>query len=146
MGFSIDHSVRFHETDAAGVVYFAHSLTFCHSAYEASLAAAGVNLVDFFTTDSLAYPIVHAAIEYRRPMRCGDRITIYLTPRRLDISTFEVHYRIYDACNSASLLAEACTRHLCIDRQHRSRQPLASPLEQWLQLWAADAGEDGKEG
>lgn len=138
MGFSIDHSVRFHETDAAGVVYFAHSLIFCHSAYEASLEAVGINLADFFARDALAYPIVHAAIDYRRPIQCGDRIKVHLTPQRLDASTFEVRYQIYDLRSPAGLLAEACTRHVCIDRQNRHRQPLPPLLEHWLDRWTSD--------
>lgn len=143
MGFSLDHWVRFHETDAAGVVYFANSLTLCHSAFEASLAAAGVNLADFFTSDTLAYPIVHAAIDYRRPMRCGDRITVHLTPQRLDLSSFEVRYRICGAQAAANLLAEACTRHLCIDRQQRQRQPLSALLEHWLAYCTGDDFQKG---
>ncbi|MFS8118916.1 MAG: acyl-CoA thioesterase, partial [Microcoleus sp.] len=44
MSFSYTRTVRFQDTDAAGVVYFANVLAMCHEAYEASLAASGINL------------------------------------------------------------------------------------------------------
>ena len=47
--FVYTRSIRFHETDAAGVVYFANVLVLCHEAYEASLAAAGIDLGEFFS-------------------------------------------------------------------------------------------------
>jgi hypothetical protein len=40
MPFSYVRTVRLADTDAAGVVYFARTLSICHEAYEAALAAA----------------------------------------------------------------------------------------------------------
>ena len=38
MPFSYSRSVRFADTDAAGVVFFANYLALCHEAYEEALA------------------------------------------------------------------------------------------------------------
>ena len=48
MAFTLRRVIRFQETDAAGVVYFANLLALCHEAYEASLAHAGIALKPFF--------------------------------------------------------------------------------------------------
>ncbi|MGF1567754.1 MAG: acyl-CoA thioesterase [Nodosilinea sp.] len=136
MGFTLDHTVRFHETDAAGVVYFANGLVMCHGAYEASLQAVGLDLGEFFSPGAVAYPIVHTAMEYCRPMRCGDTVTIHLVPRRLEVSSFEVEYQLYRG-ESQQVLAQALTRHVCIDTQHRRRQPLSAQMEHWLERWSA---------
>ena len=48
MAFLYTRTIRFHETDAAGVVYFANLLTLCHEAYEAALAEAGLDVKSFF--------------------------------------------------------------------------------------------------
>ncbi|MEO0870141.1 MAG: acyl-CoA thioesterase, partial [Cyanobacteria bacterium J06642_11] len=72
------HVIRFHETDAAGVVYFANILTLCHEAYEASLAAAGMNVRLFFGGGALAVPVVHGSVDFRRPLYCGDEVEIAL--------------------------------------------------------------------
>ncbi|MEM9980588.1 MAG: acyl-CoA thioesterase, partial [Cyanobacteria bacterium P01_D01_bin.2] len=61
--YTYRRTIRFHETDAAGVVYFANVLTLCHEAYEASLAAAGINVRVFFGGGSLAVPVVHGSVD-----------------------------------------------------------------------------------
>ena len=42
MPFVYHRTIRFADTDAAGVVFFPNYLTICHEAYEESLAAAGI--------------------------------------------------------------------------------------------------------
>jgi 1,4-dihydroxy-2-naphthoyl-CoA hydrolase len=139
MGFSSRHRIRFQDTDAAGVVYFANGLSLCHTAYEDSLQAVGLNLTDFFgSTAQVAYPIVHASMDYRRPMRCGDMVTIRLAPQRLDHSSFKIEYCLYSDAVPPVLLAQALTRHICIHPQSRTRLTLPTPMEHWLQYWAAE--------
>ena len=48
MPFEYPRTIRFADTDAAGVVYFAQILSICHEAYEASLQASGIELRQFF--------------------------------------------------------------------------------------------------
>ncbi len=165
MTFDYPRQIRFHETDGAGVVYFAHVLTLCHEAYEASLAAAAIDLGLFFDprrgavnrspdaiaepcTAPIAVPIVHASIDFFRPMACGDRILIQLVPQRLPgrafVSEFEIHYQLWPDRALPSVpsgqpprsLAQATTRHVCIDAGDRTRTPLTPELERWLALWA----------
>jgi 1,4-dihydroxy-2-naphthoyl-CoA hydrolase len=132
VAYQFEHQVRFHETDGAGVVYFANELVICHCAYEASLAAAAVDLKAFFRAEEWAFPIVHTNMDYRRPLHCGDRVVIHLTPVRLDDSSFEIRYqlRVQD-----ELVAQALTRHVCLTVANRRRCPLPPALEQWLDRW-----------
>lgn len=143
MGYVIDYQVRFHETDGAGVVYFANELVMCHGAYEDSLAAAGLDVGEFFRADTLAYPIVHTSMDYRRPLHCGDRVKIHLTPTRLDHSSFEIHYQIK---LGDALAAAAVTRHVCIEVAGRRRSPLSAEIEAWLTRWSDESGDarDGR--
>lgn len=135
MAFSLTHTIRFHQTDAAGVMYFAQGLILCHSTYEASLQAAAVDLGRFFGGGELACPIMHTAMDYHRPLRCGDQVTVHLTPARLDQSSFELSYRLCGP-GSAQVMAEAITRHVCIHSQQRRRLALPSELEVWLDRWS----------
>jgi len=135
MSFTVDHTVQFHETDAAGVVYFANGLTICHGAYEASLAAADINLAEFFSPKKLAFPIVRATIDFWRPMQCGDHVKIELLPQPLDKSTFEVQYSILSPSQSRQPVAHALTRHVCINLPERQRHSLPTEVEVWLQRW-----------
>lgn len=128
MAFIYSRSIRFSETDAAGVVYFANVLTFCHEAYEASLIASGIDARSFFSNQEIAVPIVHAEVDYFKPMFCGDEITIALVPNVLEPSEFEISYKLL---NQQSI-AKALTRHVCIDPKTRSRQNLIPELLHWL--------------
>ena len=132
--------IRFHETDAAGVVYFANILTLCHEAYEASLMAAGIDIQEFFGGSALAVPVVHAAVDFRRPLYCGDEVAIALTPHRLDTTTFEINYRLSNG--DQKTVATAITRHVCIDSTSRQRCPLSPELMQWLPSTVSPPGDD----
>ncbi len=136
MAFSYARVIRFHETDAAGVVYFARLLTLCHEAYEASLAAVGIDLRAFFSSaDGVAVPVVRAEADFLQPIFCGDVIAISLTPKQLSPHSFEIAYTITKA-DSPKPLAQAATRHVCIrtDKAEgaRRRRPLTAALEDWI--------------
>lgn len=122
--------IRFHETDAAGVVYFANVLTLCHEAYEASLAAAGIDVRAFFGGGPFAVPVVHGAVDFRRPLYCGDQVAIALAPHPLDDTSFEIDYTLANA--EQQTVATALTRHVCIDGIRRQRHGLNADLRRWI--------------
>jgi 1,4-dihydroxy-2-naphthoyl-CoA hydrolase len=130
MPFIYQRTVHFRDTDAAGVVYFANVLAMCHEAYEESLAASGINLKSFFSNPSVAIPIVHASVDFSRPMFCGDQIFIHLIAKHLDSSKFELAYQLVVA---DQIVAKAITRHVCIDTTSRTRKELPDEIILWLQ-------------
>lgn len=134
MPFTYTRTVRFQDTDAAGVVYFANVLAMCHEAYEDSLATSGINLKEFFSNPDVAIPIVHATGDFFRPMFCGDRVIIHLIPKYLSSDKFEITYEIVAA--TGQRVAKAITRHVCINAISRTRQELPDVMIQWLQQWA----------
>lgn len=136
MPFVYTRTVRFQDTDAAGVVYFANVLAMCHEAYEASLVAAGVDLKTFFSGSEIAIPIVHASVDFLKPMFCGDRLEIHLNVIQLKDSEFEIHYRLLPAGSAEKPLSQAITRHVCIEVKPRSRCPLPEFMHEWLHYWA----------
>jgi 1,4-dihydroxy-2-naphthoyl-CoA hydrolase len=135
MPFTYDRAVHFRDTDAAGVVYFANVLAMCHEAYEASLAATGINVQKFFSRRATAVPITHAHVDFLRPMKMGDRLQIHLTPNRLSASEFEIAYQIVAATAPERVLSRAVTRHVHIHVAERSRQDLPDSLVAWLTTW-----------
>ena len=134
MPFTYTRTIRFQDTDAAGVVYFANVLAMCHEAYEESLAASGINLKAFFSNPSLAFPIVHASVDFLRPMFCGERIGIHLLPKYLTEDTFEIAYQLV-AVEAEQLRAKALTKHVCIDTSSRKRKEIPAEIIQWLHQW-----------
>jgi 1,4-dihydroxy-2-naphthoyl-CoA hydrolase len=142
MTFTHTRTICFRDTDAAGVVYFANVLAICHEAYEASLAIAGIDLKTFFSKGAIATPIVHASVDFMRPMFCGDRLLIELWPQQTSDRSFAIDYKIFgaEASNaleprSSQVLSKATTKHVCIDPVARSKQDLPPEILQWLQRW-----------
>ena len=133
MSFSYEYVVQFRDTDAAGVVYFANILSICHVVYEASLIESGVNLQLFVDNPNFAVPIIHVYADFYKPLFCGDRVIIELTPRSIDIHRFEIKYQILS--NNSVALATAITKHIVIDPQTRKRKELPEPLNNWLIQW-----------
>jgi 1,4-dihydroxy-2-naphthoyl-CoA hydrolase len=133
------YTVTFKDTDAAGVVYFANVLSFCHSAYEASLQAVGINLQSFFRNPNVAIPIVEAQVKFSHPLYCGDVLRIELCPSQVSAEMFVIDYQVWVLAQPASetgrLAAQASSRHVAIEPGQRSRCPLTAELQQWLQQW-----------
>ncbi|MEA5554074.1 thioesterase family protein [Anabaena cylindrica UHCC 0172] len=136
MIFTYQRTVRFQDTDAAGVVYFANTLSICHEAYEESLGICGINIKTFFTHPSVAFPIVHANVDFLRPMYCGDKLMISLIPQKIGIDKFDITYEI---TVDEVIVAKAITRHVCINASSRIKQELPNEMIFWLETNRRDA-------
>ncbi|MBV9384985.1 MAG: acyl-CoA thioesterase [Chroococcidiopsidaceae cyanobacterium CP_BM_ER_R8_30] len=131
--FTYSRTIRFRDTDAAGVVYFANVLAICHEAYEESLATSGIDLRSFFNNLSVAIPIIHASVNFLHPMFCGDRILVQLNTKHLDNSKFEIIYQVVAVTEQP--IAKVVTRHICIDPNSRTRKELPDNVISWLRRW-----------
>jgi 1,4-dihydroxy-2-naphthoyl-CoA hydrolase len=133
--FIYRRTVRFQDTDGAGVMYFANGLAIAHEAYEASLQATEIDLKAFFQGVPVAVPIVHASVDFLHPIAVGDRLEIHLTPDQIRPTEFEIHYQICGEATPDKPVIRALTRHVCIDAQTRTRQDLPPQLITWLGQW-----------
>lgn len=134
-------TVRFGDTDAAGVMHFAQLLRWCHEAYEESLERFGLPASSIFPAagqvPEIALPIVHCQADYLRPLVCGDPLAIELEPQRLDPGCFELRYRFR---RESEPVAEALTRHLAIRAATRQRCPLPDQIQRWLEASSLGGG------
>ncbi|MEM8716367.1 MAG: thioesterase family protein [Cyanobacteria bacterium P01_A01_bin.3] len=162
MAFDYQRVVRFGDTDAAGVMYFASTFNFCHEAYEASLAASTINLEQFFSRLGVAVPIVHAEASYFQPLRCGESVQVCLVPRQDSDTSFSIAYTLYVRSLDGSppnqptldlthpdqqnphlpiagggdrLVGKASTKHVAIDPELQRKVALPPELRGWLKRW-----------
>ncbi len=132
MVFNYARTVHFPDTDAAGVVFFARYLFICHEAYEESLAAAGIPLATFFSDHGVVIPIAKSEATYLRPLVCGDKLRVEVTPSRLSENSFALNYVIWKNGTADKRAAVARTEHVCISSTTRERLPLPAALAAWL--------------
>ncbi len=132
MPFAYSRTVHFPDTDAAGVVFFARYLSICHEAYEEALAAAGVPLGAFFADHGVVVPIAKSEASYLRPLACGDKLRIEVTPRLLTENSYALDYVIWKTGTADKRAAVVRTEHVCISSQTRARLPLPANLAAWV--------------
>ena len=128
-------TVRFSDTDAAGVMHFQNLLDWCHQAWENSLEQFGIPVGVIFPggrsdQPKVALPIVHCHADFRAPLHVGDAVVIELQPKRIDPSCFEV---ISGFHLDAQEIASGCLRHVAIDASNRRRCLLPKPIERWIE-------------
>jgi 1,4-dihydroxy-2-naphthoyl-CoA hydrolase len=82
-------------------------------------------------------PITHASIDFFKPMFCGDRIAITMTPELLNSTDFQINYQLFfverDKAIGNLTIAKAITKHTCIDVATRKRCNLSPTLLEWLE-------------
>ena len=135
MAYTYQRTIHFADTDAAGVVYFANYLSFCHEAYEEALEAAGIGLRTFFSDNGIVIPVAKSAVDYLRPLVCGDKIAITVKPTAVAPDTFTVDYevtRLAGKTTPQKRAAVAQTRHVCIRSDNRARAELPPALAAWV--------------
>jgi 4-hydroxybenzoyl-CoA thioesterase len=74
--FAVTSSIRFQHCDPAGIAFFARLDELLNAAFEDWCAAAGLPFATMMRDDRHGFPLVHATIDYRRPLLLGDAITI----------------------------------------------------------------------
>lgn len=146
MVFYVSGQVEFRDTDAAGVVYFANLLAFCHRSYEISLMESGIDLKQFFSGHSLAIPITKSSLDLFQPLSPGDRYQIELTPQGLTEHSFQIHYRILPEDLTDKPIGLVMTQHVCIDPQVRQRRPLPTEIVSWIERWGEGESHQDPEG
>lgn len=137
MPFAYVRTIHFADTDAAGIVFFARYLAICHEAYEEALAAAGVPLATFFADHGVIVPIAKSEVSYLRPLACGEKVRVEVTPRRLSDNSFALEFALWKLPGAGSATGEkraavARTEHVCIASASRERQPLPAGLADWV--------------
>ena len=133
MPFDYHRTVHFPDTDAAGVVFFARYLSICHEAYEESLAAAGMPLGAFFTDNGVVVPVAKSEASYLRPLACGERLRIEVSPRVLSEHSYAIDYVIWKKGTVDKRAAVVRTEHVCISSTTRERLALPANLLAWVQ-------------
>jgi acyl-CoA thioester hydrolase len=102
--------VRYAETDAMGVVYYAHYLTYFEVGRVEFLRQHGLPMAE--VDRKVRLPVVEASVRYVRPARLDDllRVRCWIGERKR--ASFVMRYEIR-AAEGADLIATGETRHAC---------------------------------
>ncbi len=136
-GFAWRTRVYWEDTDAGGVVYYANYLRFMERARTEWLRTMGYCQRDLASNHGVLYAVSRVRIDYRRPARLDDELSITCEPRTVGAAsvTFVQHITRISAASVADhsgafeptpgLLTEAEVRIACLDA--RTFRPVRTP-------------------
>lgn len=132
MNTPYERTIRFADVDSAGVVYFANYLSICHEAYEASVAAAGLELGALFARERIVIPVSKCQAQFLGPLQTGERVRVEITPTATGPDSFTLNYRLSNVSAGVRLVAVATTEHVALKMGSMERKALPAAFVQWL--------------
>ena len=133
---SLKRTVRFGDTDAAGVVNFLQLFRWCHEAWEESLEKYGIVLKEIFPTIQIntsqlhvALPVVHCEANYFQPLYVGDTINIELNPEKINDSSFVLRFKFK---KNGEQIGTTNIKHVSINPITREKCALSKQINLWL--------------
>ena len=132
----LKRTVRFGETDAAGVVHFLELFRWCHETWEESLEKYGIVLQEIFPTTQInisqldvALPVVHCEANYFQPLYVGDTINIELYPEKINDFSFILRFVFK---KNGEKIGTTNIKHVSINRITREKCELSKQINVWL--------------
>ena len=104
--FTYQRRIAFHETDAAGVVYFAN---FFHLAEEAETHALA-SLGNVVTRDGYLYPRVHVEADYLAPLSFFDKVSVHACILKIGSSSMDWKFEISSPTGLCAVVKSTSSR------------------------------------
>ncbi len=116
---ALDFRVRYAETDAMGVVYYANYLVWFELGRTEWIRAHGVTYRQF-EDQGILLPAVHAACDYKSSARYDDLVRVETTVTTLTRARVGFAYRVLRVePGTEALLVEGRTEHVFLSREGR---------------------------
>lgn len=121
-------TVRLHDVDAAGVLFFARLFVHAHDAYEDFMASQGRGL-DKLIGAGVRLPLAHASADYLAPLLHGERVSVTLEVEKLGRTSFTLAYAF--RCGD-EVRARLHTVHVYLGEHDKTPSPLPEEIRQLL--------------
>jgi acyl-CoA thioester hydrolase len=117
--FSVQQRVYYQHTDAGGVVYHAAYLDFMEAARTELLLQRGCDLMEIAGRDAVMFVVRGIRIDYSRPARLNDRLTITAEVAKVGFASLDFTQRVLRNANDGlgELLVSARVELGCVDPQ-----------------------------
>ena len=108
--------VIYGDTDQMGVVYYANYLRYFEAARNEFIRAKGLRYRDFEQELRLMLPVVEANVQYHKPARYDDLLTVEIALTEARRASARFGYRIV---RDGEVLVTGHTVHACVDLDGR---------------------------
>ena len=127
--FTFKTKIRLHDTDAAGIIFFANQLKIIHDAYEELLEKSHLDFQTMLKKTDYFLPIVHAESDYKAPVFAGDKIAVTVKVGHIGKTSCSFEYTLK---RGKTLIGTAKTVHVAINQKSRNKIPLPPALRSAL--------------
>jgi 1,4-dihydroxy-2-naphthoyl-CoA hydrolase len=134
--YTYQTKIKLHETDAAGLLFFANQFKLVHDAYEGVLENIGFGFAALIREKDYFLPIVHCEADYKAPLFVGDVIEIQVTVENVGTTSFTFAYNLIDAAYVT--VGTARTVHVTMDKKTRKKIPLPADLRAKIEMLYAE--------
>lgn len=87
--------VRFGHVDPAGIVYFPRIYDYLHDVFEEVWEKhVGQRYYHLLLEQKMGFPLVHSEVDFKHPLRFGDRPLVRVTCFRLGRASLGLRYRV----------------------------------------------------
>ena len=133
--FTYKTQIHLHDTDAAGLIFFANQFKIIHDAYESLLEKFGWSFAHMLKKSPYFLPIVHAECDYKKPLFVGDKIKISVAVEHIGTTSFTFTYVITNSRNIC--VGTGKTVHVIIHKKTSKKTPLPPSLRRALENYYA---------
>jgi len=124
--FEYKYRIKFHDVDAAGIIFYANIFKIAHDAFQEMLWSFELS-VKYFSDKEYAFPIVHSEADYFSPLKFNQEIIVKISVIDVNENSFKI---IYLFTNENKIrFAEVKTVHVCVDKTKFDKTKLPEYLK-----------------
>ena len=129
--FETQTVIKLHDTDAAGVTFFANFFRIAHTAYEALMTSIGCPLEYIISSADYLVLIAHAEADYERPLVLGEKVSIAVKTMSIGNSSFTLEFAFRGGDGQPA--ATVKTVHVSVDKKTGDPIPIPEKIRISLQ-------------
>jgi acyl-CoA thioester hydrolase len=126
--FQWDVRVYYEDTDSGGVVYYANYLRFMERARTEWMRSLGFEQDRLLAEQGLLFAVRSASIDYLRPARFNDRLSVTVDLRRHGRASLTLEQSVLRQGDSAVPLCTCVIKIACLEAATFRPQPLPDPI------------------
>lgn len=128
--YRFETCVRLHDTDAAGLLFFANQFTMAHDCYETFLYDNGLSFLTILAERDYLLAIVHAEADFTETLAVGQPLVIEMKADRIGNTSFTLTYRVL---SDETVVGTVATVHVCVDVESGRKRALPDELVEILE-------------
>lgn len=128
--FAHSLTLKLHDIDAAGTLFFGRVFCLAHDAYEEFLNSVGLGIGPLLKEGDYARVIAHAEADFLKPVFVGDKLDVQVYTEKIGGSSYTMKYAFR---NGEEAVFTVKTVHVCVDRQTKKPVPVPAELRKALE-------------